>query len=126
MDLSVFNSLRLEFYITNTHTQGRASGNTKIQLVELMDQAMKLDVPSGFCAKGNYLIIDIDIVDEKNKKSKFHSGVKVEDHVSDSPGVDRIQAALIQFDKAAWEKFTQIFENRQASIDEFFRAAKGY
>jgi hypothetical protein len=127
MDPSAFESARVDIALFNTTTRTEVKKGAPIQLIEVQSGTIVIETPTRACAKGHNVTLTIRVIRPRIEGSfEVTVTAKVEEMEALGDGVDRITAKLVQYDNQEWEKFLGIFDSRQAEIERFFLAAKGY
>lgn len=125
--LSDFVSTEVTIEIKNNTTNTEVKHSELVQLLELLEKGMVLSLPARSCSKGHNLTLKVRAVTPDQKVYKFESTARVEE-VEPHDGYDtaRIAISFLQFDESLWQNFQQSFGSRQAEIENFLKAARGY
>jgi hypothetical protein len=122
-----FESIGMEFELTNTTTQTPFRKEFKIKLAQLQERGLLLEAPRKSCALGHSLLIRIDLPkSSRNEAVRFEGTGKVERVQTYEQGGDLISIALLQFDEAVWEALNRTLSARQEEIADYFAATRGY
>jgi hypothetical protein len=123
---SDFVSTQLSIELFNNTTRTRPRSDTLVKLVQFLTNGMVLEIPAKSCAHGHNLSLKIRATLPNKSILEFDSTAKVDSHENLDPECDEIAITLVQFDAAKWNALTQSFASRQAEIENFFAAVKGF
>ena len=100
--------------------------STPIRVIEFNESEVGLSLPQRTCAHGHHVDLEFITVNAK-KDVHFKTTAKIEKLTNNKEDkTDEVWVSLVQYDEAVWQEFRNLFANRQADIEEFFKAVKGY
>lgn len=125
--VSDFESMKIRIEVKNTTTRTEVPKNAAVELLEIHDRGVVLALPAQSCAHGHNLMISFQATTPQKKEFSFVSTAKVElaEKLDDDDQL-RITLSFLQYDEAGWRRFCDGFNSRQAEIEEFFKAARGF
>lgn len=127
LNVADFESIQIEFDVTNTTTGTLFRKNVSIRVAQIGERGMHLEVPRRSCAMGHSLAIKLHIRNiPRADDLEFEATAKVETLETFEQGGDSIGLQILQCDERQWQRFLEIFSSRQKEIEEFFAAARGY
>lgn len=96
-----------------------------IRLIEFQDKGIAVfGFPKNSCAVGHSLDITLAIKSYK-KKYKMSLTAKVLSIINDQDVFSLVTTHFVQYVQEDWEKFLEIYSNRQQEISKFFLSVKG-
>ena len=137
-----FNSVELKISLMNTTTQTEVRDGYKmfgiqgvqgkpertdilIQMIEILEDGFKLQIPSKICSKGHNTLIWVETLNHTPELKFECSGKVVEVKKADS-SADEIEIKILQINDDQWKAFQSLFNRRQKEIEEFLKSVRGY
>lgn len=130
-----FESIRLIVHFQNVTTRMEVKETDKASLVEIGEKMLVLELPAKSCNVKHSVMVQICQVDknakpDKKNKRKERELLSVTGKVFDLEEVDeefsRVTIECLQFDEKSWNELLNMYANRQAQIEKFFAAARGF
>lgn len=140
IDPNDFESIELDVTLTNQTTQTQIRNGKKgfgkkfakwetssenyVTISEFIPDGIVFDSPHRTCATGHFVQLDIKVL---NTGDNFELSVagKVTDTQKVSDTRESISLTLQEFEKVEWDRFMDLFGERQTQILDFFQAVKG-
>lgn len=105
-------------------TEEKSQNRAAIELVELGEQAIKLEMPPRTCAQGHRLEVQIELI-APDELISFHGEGNVERVEAASGRPDLVTIALSNHANFKWSDIKKHFVQRQTSVAELFERLKG-
>ena len=132
-----FESIRLTVHFQNLTTRTEVKDKSKASLVEIGDKTLVFELPARSCNEKHNVMVKIsrtekikDGADKSKKAPKEQELLNVTGKVRSLEEVDeetvRIEVECMQFDEKGWNALLALYASRQAEIEKFLAAARGY
>lgn len=131
-----FESIRLVVHFQNVTTRTEVKGGEKTGLLEIGNKMLVIELPAKSCNVKHNVMLKICQVergkekDPKKKPKKEKELLSVTGKVWDIEELDdesvRVAVECVQYDEKSWNDLLNLFSNRQAEIEKFLAAARGY
>lgn len=132
-----FESIRLTVHFQNLTTRTEVKDKSKVSLVEIGDRTLVFEVPARSCNEKHNVMVNIsraekvkEGTDKAKKTQKEQELLNVTGKVRSLDAVDeetvRIEVECLQFDEKGWNALLALYANRQAEIEKFLTATRGY
>lgn len=99
------------------------------KLIEIRDDGVTLELPEDLGRTGDRVLFQLQALTPEGQRATFSAPAQIES-VDPSEGQAQHRVAVkLKFLIAAsteWENFRKLFDARQAEIDDFLKAARGY
>jgi hypothetical protein len=134
-----FESISLKVYFSNLTTRTEVKNTNKTSLVELGDKSLVLELPERSCNEKHNVMVKIVRIEKQKEPSKKDSGKKnknerevlsITGKVRSLEDVGqqalRVEIDCLQYDEKGWQEIVSLFEARQAEIENFLTAVRGF
>lgn len=133
-----FESIQLLFSFQNITTRTEVRDQPRIKLVELGDRTLTLELPAKSCNEKHNVLVTIFKVDQAKKSDSTERKIRRNGQplvsvtgkvlAAEDVGEEvlRVEIECVQYDERSWSELLSIYSRRQAEIDGFLAAARGF
>lgn len=126
MNSNFFSTIRTTVEARNMTTGVIFRHAIPTSICEFSDKQIILEAPNKACARNHHLLLDVKSeVPGEGATISFSATVKVLNVEDSGDGTDRITTQLMQFKSSEFQKFVDLYQERQNQVHAFVQMAKG-